>query len=288
MVSKHLILRGVVPLSILLSCIVISLYINTGFFFQSSNYEPIKLYFTESGASEVPVGIIIDNEYQSSVAVGQKYPVTSVEIWIKNPFENSWSEFDIRCENFTQQYDFWEPTGEGSVEAYNKTKAREYEMTHAPEFILSSPFIKDGYVPIWLEVWYSQPSISVITNNFFKRVGYDRWEAKYTIDDRFVGGKIDNITLFPITSQEKLQKIVLKVSIPPGHKIENPTEDLSIQGSSDVGYIITKELMLGDSINLMISNLENEKTKDLIQVVAAVFLAISIGLILEYILRKRR
>jgi hypothetical protein len=287
MVSKHLILRGGVLSLLILIYIVISLYFSTGFFFRSSNYEPIKLYFTESGASEVPVGIIIDNENQSSLAVGQKYPVTSIEIWIKNPFESSWSEFNIRCENFRQQYNFWEPTGEGSEEAYNITKAREYEMTHIPEFILFAPFIKNGYVPIWLEVWYSQPSISVITNNFFKRVSYDKWEAKYTIDDRYVDGKIDSTTLFPITSQEKLQKIVLKVSIPPRYKIENPDKDLSIQGSSEVGYIITKELTLGNSIDLVISNPKNKKTKDLIQVVATVF-TISADLILEYILRKRR
>jgi len=237
--------------------VILFIYIITGLFFKSSNYESIKVYYSPSGAIIVPLQISVGGVNENSVASGQKYPITSLEFRITNPFEQSYSEFRIACENFVPQYNFWEPTD--GEEVYNRTEVDNYVSTHIPEFIVAAPFIKNGYVPIWLEVWYSQPAISVNTNNFFIQIGFDTWEAKYTLDDSFLGGEINGITLLPAGY---LNKVVLEISIPSGFRIEDPSGGL-IQGSPDVGYVLTKEMRLGESINITVIDLKNEKIKEL-------------------------
>jgi len=179
---------------ILLISIGSYLYFSTPLFYDKISLEPIKIYYGVSQGDVQKVSVTVSgNETQQSIASKQKYPIRYVKFKISNLFKESWNEFKIGYENFKQEINFWYMVGDGS-EMYNTTKRLEYEKNNIPDYLIKASFIKNGFVPVWSQVWNSQPTMSVIIEPFLKQTSYGIWEREYFFDTKFSGTQLNGET----------------------------------------------------------------------------------------------
>lgn len=247
-------IKTVILIVVLLISIGSYLFFSTPLFYDKASLDPIKIYYSVSKGNVVNVSISIGGQQQSSIASKQRYPINYVKFSIGELFRGSMSEFKIGFENFTKEIDFWYDSGSGEY-TFNHSKAKEYERNNVPDFLITASFIKNGFVPVWSQVWQSQPSMSVYTEPFLKETSFGVWEGEYFFDTKFSGTHLNGETYLAAD----VKKIIFEVNIPDNFRIEN-TNNIKLDKISG-GYLLTKELEPGKTFHLVTKDSEKEKIK---------------------------
>lgn len=254
-------------------CILLSvthLYSNTTLFFKKTSPKPIQIFFSESQAIHL-----------SNFGILQKYEgIKSVDISIKNLFSNDYSEFQVHHNNFTEEEDFWFYTGNDNEEQYNRAKVDQYTSTHIPDYLIQASFIRDGSVPVWSQVWHSQPVIFVATNSFLHQTSFGVWEGEYFFDDEFLG-----ITAYgDFYLKANVEQIIFRITIPDGYYLENA--DSYKLGISNNAIILAETLTAGESLHVVLKDKQAENIRSLIGFLHPLTIGILLGLVAQPIWDK--
>lgn len=228
------------------------LFFDTNIFFEKITLEPISIFYSVS--SSIKIDITINN--QSSYGSYQKYNVLDVEFNIEDPLKEKWNEFRIIFEDPTIEVDFWEP--QNGYEKYNDSKENEYVSTHVPDYLINASFIKNGYVPVWSQIWIQQPTISVITEPFLQKKAYGVWEGYYFFNDRFSGTKL----LGDQYLRANVEKLTFKILISDKYRVLNE-QNYEIEKLPEE-YLYKTSIKSGSTLDFIIVDVGMEQTKNIL------------------------
>ena len=271
---KIMIVQIVILIALLLISVGFYLFFLTPISYDENSLDPIKTYYSVSKANIVNISISVGGQEQPSKASKQRNPISYIKFSIREPLKGSTSEFKIRFENFTKEIDFWEDAN-GFEQTFNRSKAEEYMRKNVPDYLITASFIKNGFVPVWSQVWQSQPSMSVNTEPFLKQTSFGVWEGEYFFDTQFSGTHLNKETYL----RASVQNIIFEVNIPENFKIEN-TEDIKLEKISN-GYTLTKELKTGKTFHLVIKDSKKEKIKMVISFLSPALFGIVLGMLIQ-------
>jgi len=262
-------------------CLLLSityLYCNTPLFFTKIKSQSIQVFFSTSQATYILLG-------ENLGGVLQKYDgIKSVNFAIKNPIGIGYDdEIQIHYNNFTQEEDFWFDIGNGTEE-YNELETNQYVLTHQPDYLIRSSFIKNGTIPIWSQVWYSRIN-TIPTNNFFYETSFGVWEGEYFFDNGFSGTHAyDDYYL-----KAKVEQIIFKIVIPNGYYLEKAElYKLEIYHNAT---ILTEILTVGDSFHITLKNKQTEvitSVVSFIPLILGTLLGFTVKLIWDGFLSKKK
>lgn len=260
--SKILLILGIV-----IALLISYLYLSTSLPYAQTSIQPVQVYFSTSQAIQLSNGGVL-----------QKYnKIKSIDFTMKNPFGNDYSEFQIHHNNFTEEENFWFPTGNDNEEQYNRTKVDEYVASHIPDYLLQTAFIRDSPLPIWSQVWHSQPAILVATTPFFHRTSFGVWEAEYFFDDGFSGTHYEN----EVYLKADVEQMIFKITIPSGYYIENADKfKLEIYHNET---ILTQTLNSGDTFHVIIHDQNAENISRIIGFFNPMMIGILLGIMVQQI-----
>jgi hypothetical protein len=266
-------INTIILVALLLISIGSYLFFVTPIFYDEISLEPVKTYYSKSRGETVNISISIGDQEQSSTASKQKYPINYVKFSIKEPLKESIGEYKIGFENFTREIDFWDDSN--GFQTYNKSKAEKYERENVPDYLITASFIKNGFVPVWSQIWLSQPSMSVVSEPFLKQTSFGVWEGKYFFDTKFSGTHLNRETYLPAN----VKSIIFEVNIPDHFNIDN-TDNMNLEKISN-GYLITKELDPGKTFHLVIRDSRKEKIKMVISFLSPTLFGIVLGMFIQ-------
>ena len=138
------------------------------------------------------------------------------------------------------------------------------------------PFAQSGVVPVWSQVWNSQPTNFVTTEPFFHRTSFGIWEAEYYFDAGYYGESMYNDTYL----QAQVQQLVFTITIPNNYYIEN-AQSYTLQQSGD-SNVLTQTLNSGDTLHIIVK----DKQADNIMAVIGFFNPMIIGILLGVIIQQ--
>jgi hypothetical protein len=253
------------------------LYYDTSAFFTPTTTQPIQVYYS------ISQGILVHDNQGNVIGSHQNYgTIASISFSITQAFNNSTSDFQILYTNFTQRVDFWSQTGNGNEEEWNQTQVAEYTTTHIPDFIIKSPFVNNSSVPVWSQVWHSQPTWSVETNSLFHETSYGVWETEYFFDAGFSGLTAYNDTYI----EADVQQMVFQVTIPNSYHIEDAgLYKLQQQGDA---IVLSQTLNSGDTFHLVVEDKSTNNVKAVVSFFNPLILGALLGVVATQIYEGRK
>jgi hypothetical protein len=266
-------INTIILVALLLIAIGSYLIFATPIIYDENSLDPVKIYYSTSKGNVVNISITIGGQEQSSIASKQKYPISYVKFSIKDPFKESIGEYKMGFENFTREIDFWDDSN--GYQTFNKSKAERYERENIPDYLIKAPFIKNGFAPVWSQIWQSQPSMSVTSEPFLKQTSFGVWEGKYFFDTKFSGTHLNGETYLPAD----VERITFEINIPDHFNIDD-TGDINLEKISD-GYLITKDLYPAKTFHLVIRDSRKEKIKMVISFLSPTLIGIILGMFIQ-------
>lgn len=236
--------------SILIICLILLLsylYFNTSVFFAGSSSQPIQVFYSESQGT-----------FSNGVSEEKYDGITSVIFPITAPFIDSLENIQVFHNNFTQAVNFWYYTGGGNEREYNWTKANEYMANNNPDFLIKASFFNNSIMPVWSQVWGSNPTLSVETSSFFHETSYGVWDAEYLFDSGFTGLNAYNDTYL----QANVQQMTFQITISNGYYIENA--GLYKLEEHNNATILTQTISAGDTFHVTVRDENTDNIKALV------------------------
>jgi len=271
-------MRLIIVLLLLCFSVGSYLYYSTAIFYKKVSLDPIKLYFSVAQGEKINLKIGIAGQEQLSYGTRQRHTIKYVRFGINVPFEASIkNEFQIGFKDFSKEINFWDDIGKGE-QKYNRARVDEYVRDNRPDYLLDASFIKEqgGRVPIWSQVWQSQPVIFVESEPFLKETSYGVWEAMYFFDTKFSGTNLNQETYLAAD----VDKLFFEVKVPHYYDIQN-IDDIKLD-KIEGGYLINKELEKGKTFHLVLK----DKRKDLIKIIIAFLSPALFGVILGILIDR--
>jgi hypothetical protein len=266
-------INAIVLVAVLLIAIGSYLIFATPIIYDEISLDPVKIYYSTSKGNAVNISVTIGGQEQSSITSQQKYLIKYAKFSIKEPLKESIGEYNFGFENFTREIDFWDDSN--GYQTFNKSKAEKYERENIPDYLIKAPFIKNGFVPVWSQIWQSQPSMSVTSEPFLKQTSFGVWEGKYFFDTKFSGTHLNGETYLPAD----VKRIIFEINIPEHFNIDN-TDDINLEKISN-GYLITKDLDPAKTFHLVIRDSRKEKIKMVISFLSPTLIGIILGMFIQ-------
>jgi len=233
------------------------LYFDTSTFFEKVDSKKIKIYMSipTAGNSTVETNI----ESISVTGFYEKYPIDSLKIAIKNPFEIAIGNVDINFKNFKKEINFWyDVPSYLPLQAFNKTAQADYIRNNSPDFVIVSPLFEDGMLFIWVQDWRNQPIHEGPLMPFLVRTAYDTWEGEYYWDYEFDASKyFKDIKFIP---SQTTNSITFEIAVPKKYRIENSID----YTSNSENYIVSKTLNPGETIHLTAVDVNRNRFKQVL------------------------
>lgn len=161
---------------------------------------------------------------------------------------------------------------------------KSMNMNHLnnPDFLIKTPFILNGILPVWSQVWGSQPTNYVITEPFFHQTSFGVWEAEYYFDAGSFGEEIYNDTYL----QAQVKQLVFKITIPNSYYIEN-AQSYTLQQSGD-SNVLTQTLNSGDTLHVVVKDKQAENILAIIGFFNPMMIGILLGVVIQQVYDGKR
>lgn len=244
--------------------VFLSILADTNLLFAQSTLKPIRVYWKgETFPIPFDNGIVLE---------GMKLPnysVSELDIGIADPFQNSQNNFMLWCDN--RNYSFVPSLFikvRENVYLPNETSIEEYKTKNSPDLMVVSPFIENGRVLGWVNLWDSGvfvPAFRVNSVTFLQKVSFDTFDASYVFEGDYSTLKVNNDSY----ANANVTKVVFTVDVPSNFQIENP-EDFTISQKPSGLYSVSKSLSSGELFHLIVKDQTLEKIKSIFGLVSAV------------------
>lgn len=279
--TEKSIIKNIILIIVLIIAIFSYVYTSTPLFFDESSLGAIHIYYSTSQGNVVDLSIKVgEGPEQPTIGSKQKFLINFVKFSINEPFKGSMGEYTIQFIDFEEEIDFYEESDNG-IYLFNHTKMREYEIKNIPDYLIKGGFIKEGFVPVWSQIWHSGPSMSVYTEPFLKQTSYGVWEGEYFFDTTFSGTHPNDETY--LTAE--VNKIIFEIKIPEKYEVQNKN-NFKISKTSD-GILLTKELHSGETFHLILIDSQKDMSKKIISVISLVIFGIILGIYIQQWYQRR-
>lgn len=243
---------------LLIAFIPFSLYFETSLFFGQVSVKPIRVYWRVV-IEQIPITFPNETHLYMELYGYQdpNYTISDLKLTIDDALSASDVMFKIKCENLSEDINFWDSIGNGMF-TWNGTRMSEYERNNPRDVLVTYPSMQNGSFLSWIQVLYPTQPININFNEpFLKRTSFDTWESEVLFDGHPPDVKINNETFVAAN----VSQISFDVTVPNQFQIQN-VESVAMTESSNA-FIVTKEIASGETFHLVVKDLNAEPTKTL-------------------------
>ncbi len=272
-------------LVILIIFVPFSLYFETSLFFGQVLVKPVRVYWKVI-IGQVPLSFPNESNHLGLEIYGFKppnYTISDLKLTIDNAFSASDVKFEIKCENLSEDTNFWDSIGNG-IFTWNGTRLSEYERANLPDILITCPSMQNGSLLSWIQVLYPTQPLSVrFVEPLLKQTSFDTWEGEFLFDGYPAQIELNNKTFVAAN----IQKISFAVTVPNNYQIQN-IESVSMTESSNA-FVVTKELASGETFHLVVKDLNSEPIKTLMGYVSGLGIpSIVIAILLSELYERKK